>query len=88
MGILILDFQYMGIDTFPKYHRYELKVLTFHDIIIIIVYSTNKTIKLLFFGLFCCIIYKNLYKMTTLAILKNGAITIYSLLNEDFKFVD
>jgi hypothetical protein len=34
----------------------------------------------------CCIIHKNRYKTTTLAILKNGPNTNYSLLTEGFKF--
>ena len=34
----------------------------------------------------CCIIHKNRYKTTTLAILKNGPNTNYSILVEGFKF--
>jgi hypothetical protein len=36
--------------------------------------------------LLCCIIHKNRYKTTTLAILKNGPNTNYSILVESFKF--
>jgi hypothetical protein len=36
--------------------------------------------------LLCCIIQKNRYKITTLAILKNGPNTNYSILVEGFKF--
>ena len=36
--------------------------------------------------LLCCIIQKNRYKITTLAILKNGPNTNYAILIEGFKF--
>ena len=38
------------------------------------------------YNLLCCIIHKNRYKTTTLAIFKNGPNTNYSILGEGFKF--
>jgi hypothetical protein len=52
----------------------------------IMVYKSLLAIDALLHNLPCCIIHKNRYKTTTLAILKNGPNTNYSILVEGFKF--